>query len=165
MPSSFPKFRVGVGQDSHRFLPPDSTKPCVLGGLIFEDVPGLSAESDGDVVFHAICNAITTLTGVPILEEIAAELCHKDGITDSQVFLEKGIQILGSQTIQHVALTIEGKKPNIASRYLEMRQKIATVMCLDISQVGITAITGAGLTDVGCGDGVHCLCILTTLEP
>ena len=59
---SFPRMRVGIGQYSHRFLSPDTTKPCVIAGLIFEDVPGFSADSDGDVVFHSICNAITSVT-------------------------------------------------------------------------------------------------------
>ena len=56
--------RTGLGQDSHRFIDPESSKPCILGGVVFEGVPGLSANSDGDVIFHAICNAITSLTGV-----------------------------------------------------------------------------------------------------
>lgn len=161
---TIPRVRVGIGQDSHRFLPEDSTKPCIIAGLTFEDVPGLSADSDGDVVFHAICNAITSVTGVPILGGIAIDLCHKDGITDSQVYLEKALETLGRQRIEHVALTIEGKQPRFQHRNLEMRQKIASVMQLDISQVGLTATTGDGLTDFGCGDGLQCFCILTTLE-
>jgi 2-C-methyl-D-erythritol 2,4-cyclodiphosphate synthase len=160
----YPKFRVGIGQDSHRFLPPESSKPCVIAGLIFEEMPGLSADSDGDVVLHSICNAITSLTGVPILGGIAIDLCHKDGITDSQVYLEKALETLGTQKIEHVALTIEGKRPRLQARTLEMRTKIATVMNLDVSQVGITATSGDGLTDFGCGDGLQCFCILTTVE-
>ncbi|HSW87151.1 MAG TPA: 2-C-methyl-D-erythritol 2,4-cyclodiphosphate synthase [Rhabdochlamydiaceae bacterium] len=159
-----PRIRTGIGQDSHRFLPPDSSKPCVIGGLIFEDVPGLSADSDGDVIFHAICNAISSVTGVSILGDVAIDLCHKDGITDSQVYLEKAIETLGNQKVEHVALTIEGKRPRFQARNLEMREKIASVMGLDISQVGITVTSGDGLTDFGCGDGLQCFCMLTTIE-
>ncbi|MBI2743826.1 MAG: 2-C-methyl-D-erythritol 2,4-cyclodiphosphate synthase [Chlamydiales bacterium] len=161
----FPCTRVGIGQDSHRFLPSTSTKPCIIAGLIFPNNPGLDADSDGDVVFHAICNAITTLTHVPILGGVAIELCHKEGITDSQVYLERALETLGSQRIQHVALTIEGKRPRMQARVLEMRRKIASVMKLDESQVGITATSGDGLTDFGCGDGLQCFCILTTIQP
>lgn len=158
------RIRTGIGQDSHRFLPPDSAKPCVIGGLIFEDTPGLAADSDGDVVYHAICNAITSVTGVPILGGIAVDLCHKDGITDSQVFLEKAVQTLKDQRIEHVALTIEGKKPRLQARTDEMRAKVAEVLNLDISQVGITSTSGDGLTDFGCGDGLQCFCVITTIE-
>lgn len=157
-------FRTGIGQDSHRFLSPDSSKPCVIAGLIFENVPGFNANSDGDVAFHAICNAISSLTGVLILGDIADDLCLKDGITDSEVYLAEAMKTLGKQKVTHVALTIEGKRPKFKSRLLEMRQNIARVMGLDVSQVGITATSGEGLTDFGCGDGVQCFAIVTTME-
>ena len=159
-----PKTRTGLGQDSHRFLPEDSTKPCIIGGCIFEDVPGLSADSDGDVVFHAICNAITSVTHISILGGIAIDLCHKDGITDSQVYLEKALETLGRQKIEHIALALEAKRPRLQKRIPEIRQKVADVMHLAISQVGITATSGDGLTDFGLGEGIQCLCILTTVE-
>jgi len=160
----FPRVRVGLGQDSHRFLPSDSTKPCVIGGVIFEDVPGLAADSDGDVIFHAICNAITSVTGVSILGGVAIDLCHKDGITDSQVYLEKAMQTLGKQQISHLALTIEGKRPRFQNKIMEIRKKIAAIMGIQVDQVGLTATSGDGLTDFGCGDGLQCFCILTTLS-
>jgi|SRR5579872_2000148 len=159
-----PYFRVGIGQKSHRFLPPDSAKPCLIAGLIFDDVPGLASESDGDIVFHAICNAITSLTGVTILGGIASELYEKDGITDSQVYVEKALKTLGEQKIVHLALAIEGKRPRFQERVLAMRERIALVMDLHIEQVGITMTSGDGLTDCGCGDGLHCLCTITTRE-
>lgn len=156
--------RVGIGQDSHRFLDPNTIKPCVIGGLIFPEVPGLDADSDGDVVFHAICNAITSVTGVVILGDIAIKLCYQEGVTDSQIYLELALKALKTQKVQHVALTIEGKRPRLQSRINEMRQSIARVMQLEIPQVGLTVTSGNGLTDFGCGDGLQCFCILTTIE-
>ena len=70
------KIRTGIGQDSHRFLSSDSSKPCIIAGLIFEGCPGFNANSDGDVVFHAICNAISSVTGTLILGAIADDLCN-----------------------------------------------------------------------------------------
>ncbi len=159
-----PIFRTGIGQDSHRFLSEDSSKPCIIGGVIFDDVPGLDADSDGDIVYHALCNAITSLTHVPILGGIARDLCRKDGITDSQVYLEKAMATLGKQKIVHVALSIEGKRPNFQDRIEEMRKRISSVLQVDLSCVGITATSGDGLTDFGCGDGLQCFCILTTVQ-
>ncbi|MGK5593948.1 MAG: 2-C-methyl-D-erythritol 2,4-cyclodiphosphate synthase [Parachlamydiaceae bacterium] len=161
---SYPIIRTGIGQDSHRFLPPNSSKPCVIAGLIFEDIPGFLANSDGDVVFHAICNAISSLTHVLILGAIADELCLKGGITDSEVYLQEAMKTLGNQKITHVSLTIEAKKPKFKHRLTEMRTNVAKVMNLDINQVGITATTGEGLTDFGCGDGAQCFAIVTTQE-
>lgn len=160
----FPIYRSGIGQDSHRFLSDDSSKPCVLGGIIFEDVPGLDADSDGDVILHSICNAISSVSGVPILGGIAQELCRKDGITDSRVYLEKALATLKNKKIVHLALTIEGKRPRFQKRIEEMRLSIANMMQLKVEQIGITATSGDGLTDFGCGDGIQCFCIITTVE-
>lgn len=156
--------RTGIGQDSHRFLPDDSLKPCIMGGLLFSDVPGFMANSDGDVVYHAICNAISSLTGVIILGHIADDLCLKDGITDSEVYLKEALKTLGKQTITHVAISLEAKRPKLLSRLQEMRQKIASVMDLSPDQIGITATSGEGLTDFGLGLGIQCLAIVTTAE-
>lgn len=153
--------RTGIGQDSHRFVTDDSSKLCILGGLIFEDVPGLASDSDGDVVLHAICNAITSLSGVQILGALAQDLHEKEGITDSTVYLKKALESLHRFTIEHVALSIEAKKPRIQDRIEEMRLKIASLLNISIEQVGITATTGSGLSEVGLGEGVECTCILT----
>lgn len=159
-----PIFRTGIGQNSRRFLPSDSTKPCVIGGVIFDGVPGLDAESDGDVVYHAICNAITSLSGVPILGGIARDLCRKDGITDSQVYVEKALKTLFPKKIIHIAISLEGKRPEFEGRIEGMRRKIAKTLFLQIDQVGITATSGDGLTDFGCGDGLQCFAIITTVQ-
>lgn len=156
--------RTGIGQDSHRFLSPEVAKPCVLAGLIFNEVPGFDANSDGDVVFHAICNAITSVTGITILGAIADDLCLKDGITDSEVYLREAVRTLGDQRISHVAITLEAKRPKLLKRYLEMRENIARVLQIEVSQVGLTATTGEGLTDFGCGEGVQCFAIITTYQ-
>lgn len=156
--------RTGIGQDSHRFLPADSSKPCVIGGLIFDDAPGFNANSDGDVVFHSICNAISSLTGVLVMGAIADDLCLKDGITDSEIYLKEAMKTLGKQKITHVAVTIECKKPKFKERYQELRENIAKVMELDVNQIGVTATSGEGLTDFGCGDGAQCFAVVTTEE-
>ena len=164
MQNHSPIFRTGIGQDSHRFLPEDSSKPCIIGGVIFDNVPGLSSESDGDVVYHAICNAITSLTGTRILGGIARDLCRKDGITDSEVYVERALKTLERQKIVHVALTIEGKRPRFEDKIEAMRKKIAHALDIRLEQVGITATSGEGLTDFGCGDGLQCICIISTAE-
>ena len=159
-----PIFRTGIGQDSRRFISEDSSKPCVIGGVIFEGAPGLDAESDGDVVYHALCNCITSLSGVPILQGIAQDLCRKDGITDSQVYLEKALQTLGKQKIVHIAISIEGKRPQFEGKIDFMRKKIGKVLSILPTQVGITVTSGDGLTDFGCGDGLQCFAIISTIE-
>ena len=158
------KYRTGIGQDSHRFLTEETDKKCIIAGLPFEGAPGLDADSDGDVVFHAICNAISSLTHVPILGGIAIDLCRNQGVTDSRVFLDKAYETLGKQTIEHIALTIEGKRPKFQKRANEIRQSVADALNLSLDQVGITFTSGDGLTAFGRGEGMMCYAIVTTVE-
>lgn len=160
----FPIYRTGIGQDSHRFLSEESSKPCIIAGIVFDDVLGLAADSDGDVVFHSICNAITSLTGIPMLAAIAKDLCLNSGITDSKVYLEKAFETLKNQKIVHLAISIEAKKPRIENKIGHMKQKISEILKLDMSQIGITVTSGDGLTDFGCGEGIQAFCIMTTVE-
>lgn len=154
--------KTGIGQDSHRFLPEKGEKKCIVAGLEFEDAPGLDADSDGDVVFHAICNAISSLTHVPILGRVAIDLCHKEGITDSRIYLDHALDTLGDLKVEHVALTIEGKRPKFQKRADDIRQSVASAMGLTINQVGITFTSGDGLTSFGRGEGLMCFCVLST---
>jgi len=159
------RYRTGIGQDSHAFLCESCQKKCIIAGLEFQDAPGFDADSDGDIVFHAICNAISSLTHVPILGGVAIDLCRRFGIVDSSVYLTKALETLGAQRVEHVALTIEGKRPKFQGRFDEMRENIALAMNLKMDQVGITFSSGDGLTSFGRGEGLICFCIITTLEP
>lgn len=150
-----------MGQDSHRFLPDVGSKPCIIGGVVFPDVPGLDADSDGDVIYHAICHAITTLTHVPILGEIAPKLCLDQGITDSRIYLEEALKTLNGAQIIHIALTLEGKRPRLQKSAEAIRQNVAEVTSLDLSQVGLAITSGDGLTAFGQGLGLQAFCLLT----
>lgn len=156
--------QVGIGQSARRFLSEDSAKPCIIGGVIFEDVPGLAAESDGDVVYHAICSAMSTLIGIDILGDIAQVLCDNNGITDSQVYLEEALKLCGKKKVTHISVSLEAKRP-LMKEYLDsMELNISQVLKLDPEQVGITVISGEGLSDYGCGEGIKATAIVTTCE-
>lgn len=153
--------KVGIGQDSHRFENENSTKTCIIAGLEFHGVPGFDANSDGDIVYHAICNAISSVTGTIILGGIADELCLEKGISDSKAYLLEALKTLDGLVIDHIALTIEGKRPKFKSRLEEMKANIAGVIGIAPTQVGITATTGEGLTGFGRGEGAQCIAIVT----
>lgn len=158
------KIRTGLGQDSHRFHSQENSTPLIVGGIIIPDHPGFQANSDGDVVIHAICNAISSLTGVLILGGIADDLCLKDGITDSAVYLEEALKTLENKKISHVAISIEALRPKLKEHIIPMRKHLAKLMHLKFDDIGITATTGEGLTDFGCGDGMQAIAIVTVYE-
>lgn len=150
--------KAAIGQDSHRFEESPG-KPLILGGVVFPGEPGLLANSDGDVVLHAITNAVSGITGQNILGKIADEMC-RSGITDSAEYLRKALEFMQGRVI-HVSLSMECLRPKISPMILEMREHIAGLLGVEPSAIGITATTGEGLTDCGKGLGISVLCILT----
>ena len=150
--------KAAIGQDSHRFEESPG-KPLILGGVVFPGEPGLLANSDGDVVLHAITNAVSGITGQNILGKIADEMC-RSGITDSAEYLRKALEFLHGR-VSHVSLSMECLRPKISPMIPEMREQIAGLLGVEPSAIGITATTGEGLTDCGKGLGISVLCILT----
>ncbi len=150
--------KVGIGQDSHRFDFEEKNKKLVLGGIIFEG-PAISGNSDGDVVLHAITNAISGVTCKNILGKITDDMC-KSGITDGKEYVKEALKYL-EEKIVHISITIEGKVPKISPKVEEMRKSIADVLGIESTQVGITATTGEGLTEFGKGNGISVFVILT----
>lgn len=156
--------RTGLGKSSRRFVSEDSVKPCVIGGIVIEESQGLAADTDGDVVLHAIVHAIGTLVARPLMSELFKELFYKEGITDSQAYIEEALKTLGPQKMSHVALQIEAKHPHFSDYLPAMQAKIAHMLALMPSQVGISVISGEGLSDVACGEGISVMCLITTQE-
>ena len=102
-----------IGQDSHRFGEPCGDTLIRLGGI---DIPfdrPIEANSDGDVVYHAITNAISGFTGVNILGGEADKICLEKGIKDSSVYLEKALEYLTAGKIIHCSITIECLRPKL----------------------------------------------------
>ena len=152
--------RVAIGQDSHRFDFDNKDKKLILGGTVFEGYPGLLGNSDADVVLHAITNAVSGITCINILGGPSDELCKK-GIKDSEVYLKKALEYL-KYKIQHLSISIECKTPKITPKIEDMRKNIARILGIEPNNIGITATTGEGLTEVGKGQGISVICIITT---
>ena len=153
--------KAAIGQDSHRFEE-NPGKPLVLGGVLFPGEPGLLANSDGDVVLHAVTNAVSGITCVNVLGGPADALCRA-GITDSAVYLHKALEPLRGR-ISHLSISMECARPRITPRIPAMRENIARLLGVVPEAVGITATSGEGLTDFGRGLGISVFCILTVEE-
>ncbi len=150
-----------IGQDSHRFGEPSGDTVIRLGGT---DIPfdrPIEANSDGDVVYHAVTNAISGFTGVNILGGEADKICLEQGIKDSSVYLEKALEYLKDGKIIHCSLTIECLRPKLKAHIPAMKESVGKILGIPSSSVGITATTGEGLTGFGRGEGIQVFCILT----
>lgn len=151
--------KVAIGQDSHRIDYNNKEKKLILGGVEFQEDYTLVANSDGDVILHAITNAISGITCKNILGKIADDMC-KSGITDSKEYVKEALKYLKEKII-HVSISIECKTPKISPKIEEMRKSIAKVLNIEENCVGITATTGEGLTEFGKGNGISVFVCLT----
>ncbi len=158
------RVKTGLGQDSHRFDFDNQTKKLILGGIVFDDAPPLLGNSDADVVLHALCNAISGVTGVNILGTVADALCQKQGIGDSRIYLQEALKYLTDWQICHVSCSIECKTPKITPKIAAMKASLSELLGLQTEDVGITATTGEGLTAFGRGEGIQVLCIVTAVN-
>lgn len=151
--------KVAIGQDSHRIDYKNTEKKLILGGIEFENEFSLQANSDGDVILHAITNAVSGITCVNILGDKAEQMC-KNGILDSEEYLKQALKYL-KEKIVHISISIECKTPKITPKIPEMRTNIARILKVPENCIGITATTGEGLTDCGSGFGISAIAIIT----
>jgi len=161
------EFRTGIGIDSHAF---DRTKTgLTLGGKLFKNYPKLKANSDGDVMLHALCNAVSQALGQGSLGTFANDLCLKKGIKDSQKYLEQILIKMHTKgfELHQVGFQFEGKFPLIDPLTPQIKSSLQKLLLLPGDKIGITATSGEELTAFGRGEGLQCLVIvlLRTLPP
>ncbi len=159
-----------IGQDSHRFVPvdecgqpvnPHDNRNLVLGGYVIPGERPLMANSDGDVMLHALTNAISGITCVNVLGEKADSLCLEKGIKDSRKYVELALSSLTNGHISHVSFSIECKSPKLAAHIESIRASVAEILMLSPGSVGITATSGEGLSSFGNGEGIMVFCSIT----
>ena len=155
-----------IGQDSHRFEHDiDINNRIMLGGVEIPNNRRLAANSDGDVILHALTNAISGYTTVNILGYSADKLCLEDGITDSRVYLAEALSYMGESKIVHVSISVECLVPKLKPHIPAIRKSIAGLLGIPEESVGITATTGERLTGPGRGEGISVFASITVKKP
>ena len=147
--------RVGFGQDSHRFSA-NKSKKLVLGGYIVPNEIGLEANSDGDVVLHALFNAISSAIGERSISFYADNM-YKKGITDSKEYLKVILNKLNEKNYQisNVSISIEASKPKLEKYTKKIQDSLSKILKLEKENIGITYTSGDGLTSFGRGEGMQ----------
>ena len=159
------RIRTGLGQDSHAFDRESASRPLMLGGVQLPHPQGLAGNSDADVILHALCNAISSVSGVVVLGPVTDRLCREEGITDSAAYVREAVATLGDFRIVHVAVSLECRTPRMVSHFPAIRSTMAELLGLGAEDVGITATSGEGLTAFGRGEGIQALVVITAIAP
>lgn len=147
------KIRIGHGYDVHRL---EKGRPLVLGGVQIEYEKGCIAHSDGDVVLHALCDA---LLGAAAMGDIGLHFpdtspAYKDA--DSLELLREVGRMLAAEgwVAVNADITILLQEPKVRPYIDSMRSRIAGGLGIDESLVSVKATTEEGLGFTGSGEGV-----------
>ena len=146
-------FRIGYGFDVHR-LADDET--LWLGGILILHTKGTVAHSDGDVLIHAICDA---LLGALKLRDIGTHFPDSSAEyknIDSKILLEKSYSLVKNKgyEIVNIDSTITAQQPKLKPFIPEMEETLAKVLGVDVDSVSVKATTTEGLGFEGREEGI-----------
>ena len=146
-------FRVGQGYDVHRLAEGET---LWLGGILIPHSKGTVAHSDGDVVIHAICDAIL---GAAKLRDIGTHFPDNSvefKNIDSKILLKKTLQLIIEKGFQIVNIdcTISAQSPKLKPYIPEMELVMANVLEIDVEQVSVKATTTEKLGFEGREEGI-----------
>ncbi len=148
-------FRIGHGYDVHRFGEGDHV---TLGGVKIAYEKGLVAHSDGDVLLHALTDA---LLGAAALGDIGKHFPDTDPQfedADSRILLRHAISLIHSKGYQvgNVDVTLIAQAPRVSTFTAQMCENIAQDLGVELSQVNVKATTTEKLGFVGEKKGIAC---------
>jgi len=150
--------RVGLGFDVH---PRDDARPLWLGGVRFDGEAGLAGHSDGDVVCHALADALLGATALGDIGQHFPDTAPETAGIPGLELLSRTVALLrdAGSTPAACDLTILCSTPVIAPQRDHMRRAVADVLQVPIERVSVkgTRPEGLGLT----GDGIGCFALAT----
>ena len=145
--------RIGQGYDVHAFAAGDHV---MLGGVRVAHDRGVVAHSDGDVVIHALCDAIL---GALALGDIGHHFPPSDERwrgADSRRFLLRSAELMHAQgyTLGNADVTVVCERPKVAPHAAAMRAHLAADLGCDVSRISVKATTSEKLGFTGRGEGI-----------
>lgn len=166
-------YLVGLGQDSHRFVQVTNkvkakkSKSIVrglwLGGAFFKNRLEVESNSDGDVILHALYNAVSQALGGSSLGVYATPLCTVKKIKSSKEYLRPLLMKLKRKKyrINNIGIMLECSRPKIDPMTREIKKSLNKLTGLEQEKIGITATSGEKLTSFGRGEGIQCFAIVS----
>lgn len=154
-------FRVGNGYDVHQLA---AGLPLVLGGVKIPHSKGCVAHSDGDVLIHALCDALLGALALGDIGQHFPDTADEYAGIDSKILLTRVAAMIRSAgwDIVNVDNTLLAQKPKIAPFVPQMRQTLAEVLGLPVEAVSVKATTTERLGFVGREEGIaaYATCLL-----
>ncbi len=150
------QYHIGIGEDSHAY---ETKKGLSLGGVFFKEYNKLKANSDGDVILHAIFNALSSAISCPSLGKTADDMCKKN-IKKSEEYLKIILKEYSQKKckVEYLSLSIIADKPKIDPLANRLKISLAKILNIEKTNIGITATSGEGL--ISYKKGMKCTAII-----
>jgi len=145
--------RIGQGYDAHQFI---SGPRLRLGGVEIEHDQGLKAHSDGDVLIHALCDALLGAAGLGDIGRHFPDSDPRYADIDSRQLLRLVVEQLQLEgyRVANVDLTAVAQRPRLVPYIETMRGRLSTDLQVDVRRVNIKATTTEGMGFTGRGEGI-----------
>lgn len=152
-------FKIGISKDIHRL---EEGYKLILGGVTIPFTKGVVAHSDGDILIHAICEAIIGALGLGDIGKHFPDNDEKYRNISSRYFLTYVNKKLkeNNYKISNIDSSIILEKPILKDYINQMKLNIASDLEIDPNQVNIKATRGEGLGYVGSGEGLEAICVV-----
>ena len=146
-------FCVGFGYDSHRFAP---DRPLVIGGVVIPYELGLAAHSDGDVLIHAVCDALLGAAG---LKDIGTYFPDTDSTwknVDSTKLLSKVVELVAERgwRVNNLDCTLILEKPKMKPYIDPIVNRLSELLKIESDRVAVKAKTNEKMGFTGAGEGI-----------
>lgn len=143
--------RVGMGYDVHRLV---KGRRLILGGVEIPFKKGLLGHSDGDVLLHAICDALLGAAGKRDIGQHFPDTDSRYRNISSLVLLDKTKGIIKEHRVNNIDSIVIAQEPKLASYLEKMKENIAQVLKIDKGKINIKATTTERLGSIGRGEGI-----------
>ena len=158
-------YRIGHGYDLHRLEP---NYNLIVGGCNIPHDLGCVAHSDGDVVYHAVTDAILGALAMQDIGQLFPDNDPKYKSADSKIFVTEAVNKMtaAGYQINNIDITVILERPKLAEHKQTIRNNLANLLNCDLSQVNLKGKTGEKVDAIGQGKAIAChVVVLLYLPP
>ena len=153
--------RISWGFDAHQF---GGQPPVRLAGVVVDPDRGIEATSDGDLVAHAVADALLAVAGLGDLGTVFPSDDPQWAGADSMNLLGRVVTRCATVSIDFVDVTVIAQDVRIAPHRAAIRDGLAAVLGIDQSRVAVKATTTDRMGAIGAGEGIAAAVVITALD-
>jgi len=152
--------RCGIGYDLHRLV---EGRKLIIGGIEVPFEKGPAGHSDGDVVAHAVCDALLGAAGLGDIGKQFPDTDPKWKGANSLLFLEHAQKLLNENkfAIEYIDVVVILERPKLGPHFPKMREALAKSLNVTAEKVHLKAKTNEGVDAVGRGEAIACHVVAT----